>query len=281
MGRKYTRLVWTHSKTTGSDRLVLLAIADHADDEGRAWPSIGTIAEMANISHRQCQRIIRRLQLEYAELSIDEGHGRSNTHVYTVLAGKEKGDIKDDTTMSPFGDVKGDIKGDISSEKGDIADIKGDISSRKGDTAMSSESVRQSISQSIKQSKNQKGFDPLFVDLPDCVDPVLWSDWCEFRKSEIKKPLTPIAVKQQLALLTANAAQANDMLRRSMANSWRGLFPEHYRANERYSAAARPVIEPDPDPIIHLTNGKQVRRSELTGSDLLYMPNMTLKGQWN
>ena len=39
--------------TTGTDRLVLLALANHANDNGEAWPSIDTIAREAGVQRRQ------------------------------------------------------------------------------------------------------------------------------------------------------------------------------------------------------------------------------------
>ena len=41
--------------------LVLLALADHARDDGVCWPSIRTIAAKARVEERSAQRIIRRL----------------------------------------------------------------------------------------------------------------------------------------------------------------------------------------------------------------------------
>ena len=40
---------------------MLLALADHARDDGLCWPSIRTIAAKARIEERSAQRILRRL----------------------------------------------------------------------------------------------------------------------------------------------------------------------------------------------------------------------------
>jgi hypothetical protein len=58
--------VWRESASTGRARLVLLAIADHQGEIG-AWPSIATLAEMANASERSVQRDIAEL-VESGEL---------------------------------------------------------------------------------------------------------------------------------------------------------------------------------------------------------------------
>jgi hypothetical protein len=49
-----------HSQATGSDKLVLLGIANH-DGDGGAWPSITTLAKYANISERSVQTCIQKL----------------------------------------------------------------------------------------------------------------------------------------------------------------------------------------------------------------------------
>jgi hypothetical protein len=42
--------VWEASRQTGGALLVLLAIADFADDDGLAYPSISTLARKARLS---------------------------------------------------------------------------------------------------------------------------------------------------------------------------------------------------------------------------------------
>ena len=44
------------------DKLVLLALADAANDEGHCWPSIATIARKSGVSERSVQRAIRKAE---------------------------------------------------------------------------------------------------------------------------------------------------------------------------------------------------------------------------
>lgn len=77
--------VWEHSASSGAERLVLLAIADAAaDDGGNAWPSVRTIAKKANIDSRTAQRAVRRL-VEMGELKVREYAGQNGTHRYRVV----------------------------------------------------------------------------------------------------------------------------------------------------------------------------------------------------
>lgn len=57
--------VFDHEKTTsGTDRLVLLALANHANDAGEAWPSKATLARETNITREETVRLsLRRLEL--------------------------------------------------------------------------------------------------------------------------------------------------------------------------------------------------------------------------
>ena len=54
--------VWEDARIESQpELLVLLALADHARDDGVCWPSIRTIAAKARVEERSAQRIIRRL----------------------------------------------------------------------------------------------------------------------------------------------------------------------------------------------------------------------------
>ena len=67
-----------HSRASGSDKLVLLGIANH-DGDGGAWPSITTLAKYANISERSVQKCVDKL-IELNEITrhINKG-GNANT----------------------------------------------------------------------------------------------------------------------------------------------------------------------------------------------------------
>lgn len=77
--------VWKHSRSHNGARLVLLAIADCASDDGtEAWPSMKTIARKANLSERAAQAGIKEL-VALGELRVELNAGRKGTNVYTVL----------------------------------------------------------------------------------------------------------------------------------------------------------------------------------------------------
>ena len=70
------------------DRLVLVSLANHANDRAESWPSVQTICHEAGISRRSVQRSLRRLQ-EADEISAkceSVGGRRSTTWVLVGFA---------------------------------------------------------------------------------------------------------------------------------------------------------------------------------------------------
>lgn len=69
--------VWKYSQSTGTARLILLCLADHADAAGESFPSIASIARKCRLKDgRHVQRVIRKL-VALGELSVVANGGRS------------------------------------------------------------------------------------------------------------------------------------------------------------------------------------------------------------
>jgi len=75
--------VWKHSKQRGAGLLTLLALADWADDDGYAYPSVEKLARKARVSTRTVQRLTDGL-VEANELHIEAGAGPNGVHLYQV-----------------------------------------------------------------------------------------------------------------------------------------------------------------------------------------------------
>lgn len=86
--------VFDRSEARGSERLVLLVLADRADDLGRCWPGVADIARRSRLSQRQTRRLIERLRTA-GELIIEQAgggtrtSGAGRTNRYIVVAGRE------------------------------------------------------------------------------------------------------------------------------------------------------------------------------------------------
>lgn len=78
--------VWEHSLQKGSSLLLLVAIADFADDKGVAWPSVATLAKKVRLGERYVQQLIKEL-VQAKELCVEDQAHRYTTNRYTVLVG--------------------------------------------------------------------------------------------------------------------------------------------------------------------------------------------------
>lgn len=89
MSVKWMSWVWEHGPRDGTDALVLLALADFADDAGRCYPSMRTIAGKARMTVRGAQKVIRRLEAD-GWVSVSTGNGRHGCNKYYI--GRKKGE---------------------------------------------------------------------------------------------------------------------------------------------------------------------------------------------
>ncbi|MEV4511358.1 helix-turn-helix domain-containing protein [Dactylosporangium sp. NPDC049525] len=77
--------VWDFSPVGGTERLVLLAVADNAADDGsNAWPSLATLARKTRVDVRTVRRIIRRLE-DGGHLLVEVAAGPGGANRYTVV----------------------------------------------------------------------------------------------------------------------------------------------------------------------------------------------------
>src|SRR5690606_878651 len=58
---KAMSLVWDHSQQKGSGLILLLAVADYANENNQAWPSISTLAAKIRMSDRNTQILLRKI----------------------------------------------------------------------------------------------------------------------------------------------------------------------------------------------------------------------------
>ncbi|MBY7931801.1 helix-turn-helix domain-containing protein [Vibrio fluvialis] len=62
MSVKVMSYVWDIPLFKGSDKLVMLCLADHADDRGLCWPSIDTIARKSGVSPTTVKATLKKLE---------------------------------------------------------------------------------------------------------------------------------------------------------------------------------------------------------------------------
>lgn len=140
--------VWESSTQEGGPLLVMLALADNANDQMIAYPSVPTIARKARLSERQVRRVLRDLE-EAGEIKV-VGTKSNNVKSYllTPSLAKEKAEQPGQNDRAPEATKPGQIVRSEESKPGhgDRAspdnkpghDVRADISVRASpDIAMS------------------------------------------------------------------------------------------------------------------------------------------------
>ncbi len=81
MAWQILRWVFDNPGVRGNVKLVALALASYANEQGLAWPSVETLAKTTGLSTRQIQRILPQIE-KAGLLKITTGGGRKRTHRY-------------------------------------------------------------------------------------------------------------------------------------------------------------------------------------------------------
>ena len=138
MSVRVMSLVWANSRHKGSERLLLLAIADEANDFGcNAYPSIARLAMKTKLSERTIQRLVTSMTRgAESELSVSRGVGLHGVnHYYINLVGLRGEGVRNLQGIPPVGATSchpDKLSG------GDIQDREGVTSKvKRGDTVMS------------------------------------------------------------------------------------------------------------------------------------------------
>jgi DNA-binding MarR family transcriptional regulator len=104
--------VWSESQHKGSELLLLLAIADNANDQGIAYPSVRTLAKKTRLHPHHVKKLLRVLEAS-GELVTHIGTGPRGCNEYQIKLSTEEGSNllpRMKSTGSPQ-DQKGVVRG--------------------------------------------------------------------------------------------------------------------------------------------------------------------------
>jgi hypothetical protein len=145
MSIKVMTRVWESSQTAGSQLILLLAIADNANDYGIAWPGVEHLSKKIRMSAQSVMRLTVEIETCYPyELNVhrDRGRGRVNRYcVTTGLTDDERAEAIDrfiewcgkGNKIIRFTPAE---KGNKSAAKGNTNPVKGNKTGLKGNIAL-------------------------------------------------------------------------------------------------------------------------------------------------
>lgn len=220
MAVEISTAVWNgNARFKDGTLLVLLRLADYANNEGVCWPSIPRVAEFCRMSERQVQRILRTLESE-GVVSVSQRGERHQCSIYTInVAWLGR------VTLATSDAAKGDIGAAN-------ADIGGGVRVTLEADKLSLMSPQASVDPSLEPPKNhQEGFPQIPLLLATIEFASAWTDWMKYRK-ERKKPVTALAAKISFKELEIIGPQrAVQCIQKSIMNNWQGIFVESTNGN--------------------------------------------------
>ncbi|NHC53092.1 helix-turn-helix domain-containing protein [Pseudomonas sp. AU8050] len=187
-------------------KLVLIKLADNANDMGECWPSYQHIADQCEIGRSTVKVHIRELEkcgLLRREFRRKGELNQSNLfHLSLMNSGAG-------AALPGAGDNPGGGAGAAPRTSHSFEPVK--------------EPVKQPVADAPSAKKKAPKFDPLTCK-PANVSEQVWADWCQHRK-EIRKPLTKTTCERQAKTL-AGHHWPDAVIIQSISSGWTGLFPD-------------------------------------------------------
>jgi len=188
MSIKLMTAVWDREDLSSTQKLVLLSLADWANDEGLCWPSIERVAKKSSLKKRAVQLAIRSLE-EMQFIRREEVIGKGNRYWIHIPVQQMHPCIKDTPPVHEMHETH-------------------------APDAPNTSKIHQLTTKYIRR------------ELPDCIPADAWNGWVEMRKQR-KKPLTDRAYNQAIEKLVAFMAKGQnitEVLDRSTMNGWTDLY---------------------------------------------------------
>ena len=199
MSIKQMTRVWGRLDLTPTHKLILLGLADWANDEGLCWPSIDRLAQKTGLSRRAIQTNIRQLQ-GCRLIRREEVVGKGNRYWLTL----EDDPVEGRTICTRAGDAP-------------VQEMHGGGAPAAPNTLM------------IHQKDIYKG------DWPDWLPLDAWVGFVNMRNAT-KKPMTDRAVQNLLTKLEKMRADGQDVaevLDQSTNACWADVYEIKERRNEK------------------------------------------------
>lgn len=200
-------------------KIILIKLADQANDEGVCWPSYESIAKTCEISKRSVITHIQKLEKQgflRIEKRYNKEAGKNFSNKYHLTL--SKGSAND----SPLegGANAALVQMSVEGSEGDS------LGSEGAAPEPINEPVNEPVNKEVGAKKDKSAFDALSYPVPSFVDKENWNDFVEMRK-RIKKPLTETACKRlvnKIIKLDEDGFDVNDSLDYSITGDYQTVF---------------------------------------------------------
>ena len=220
MSLRATAWAWTTKGDTPAAKLVLLALADFADEVGHCWPGLGAIVSMTGLSERAVRMALRSLE-ESGAIETRRATGRMQTSRYVLCINRHAEKGQDLPPLEPergqdlpvFTPKKGAGFAPFTEKRGQDLPERGQILPERGQHLPPNrqEPSRTSI---LKEATR----------LPEWLPEREWSEWCHYRRGKTWTQRAAELCIVKLSDLRDAGHDPAEVINQSIANGWRGLF---------------------------------------------------------
>ncbi|ATQ89052.1 helix-turn-helix domain-containing protein [Klebsiella pneumoniae] len=253
MSSKIQGYVWDAcavSGIKGTRLMVMVRLADYSSDEGTCYPGVKTISRQIGAGESTIRTALSELEAEGWLRRENRRNGNRNTsNMYHLNVEKLEEIALQQRTLIRLERIKNNRFDPLESDASDFEQSESDASEMRGSSALDpSESGKNNRfdppesgghdpqglkpdpqvkdhepQEAVAKRQKKTSFDPARLK-PENVSDEVWQDWAKFRR-ETRKPLTETTCAYQAKQL-AGHQNADEVIRRSIAGGWQGLFPE-------------------------------------------------------
>lgn len=253
MSSKIQGYVWDAcavSGIKGTRLMVMVRLADYSSDEGTCYPGVKTISRQIGAGESTIRTALSELEAEGWLRRENRRNGNRNTsNMYHLNVEKLEEIALQQRTLIRLERIKNNRFDPPESDASDFEQSEPDASEMRGSSALDpSESGKSNRfdppesgghdpqglkpnpqvknhepQEAVAKRQKKTSFDPARLK-PENVSDEVWQDWAKFRR-ETRKPLTETTCTYQAKQL-AGHQNADEVIRRSIAGGWQGLFPE-------------------------------------------------------
>ncbi|MGV4170167.1 helix-turn-helix domain-containing protein [Citrobacter freundii] len=253
MSSKLQGYVWDAcavSGVKGTRLMVMVRLADYSSDDGKSYPGIKTIARQLGAGESTIRTAIAELESEKWLRRENRRNGNRNTsNMYFLnvekleeIALRERSAIRLDRRKNNHFDPSDSDVSDSDTSDFDASEMSDSSALDPSDSGKNNHfdpsdsgghdpqglkhdpQVKDHEPQEVRAKRQKKSsFDPAWLK-PENVSAEIWLDWIKFRR-EKRQPLTETTCAYQAKQL-AGHQNADEVIRRSIAGGWQGLFPD-------------------------------------------------------
>jgi hypothetical protein len=211
-------LCWCITGISGTEKAVLMSLADQADETGLCWPSIALTAERTCFTDRAVQKAIQALAAK-AVLSVQVSPGgKSNKYTINPEPRSPLATTDNASDSEPHSPFNGEPRSPRTTFTPNHVHRNGEPRSPNGEP------------RSPKPSRTIK--EPKGISIrPDDVDAALWSEWTTHRKAKRATVTDGVlkSLRTEAEKLNWSLSQA---MRKQLDRGWTG-FEAEWMANDR------------------------------------------------